>query len=218
MFPKAHAAAYVMMAWRIAYCKIFYPIEYYTSFFSIRAKAFSYELMCFGKAKVEMHIKQLYKIKGNKNTESNSNTENFNRDENVDSDRIYDEEESNKEDSSKEKSNLTAKDEDTLRDLLIVQEMYARGFEFAKMDIYKAKAQTFTITEDKKIMPSLASIEGLGEVVANQIEIAAKQGEFISKEDFMQRTGAGKAICELMDKFGLLGSIPQKNQISFFDK
>lgn len=218
MFPKAHAAAYVMMAWRIAYCKIFYPIEYYTSFFSIRAKAFSYELMCFGKAKVEMHIKQLYKIKGNKNTESNSNTENFNRDENVDSDRIYDEEESNKEDSSKEKGNLTAKDEDTLRDLLIVQEMYARGFEFAKMDIYKAKAQTFTITEDKKIMPSLASIEGLGEVVANQIEIAAKQGEFISKEDFMQRTGAGKAICELMDKFGLLGSIPQKNQISFFDK
>ena len=44
MFPKAHAAAYVMMAWRIAYCKIHYPLAYYGAFFSIRAKAFSYEL------------------------------------------------------------------------------------------------------------------------------------------------------------------------------
>ena len=37
MFPKAHAAAYVMMAWRIAYCKINYPLAYYAAYFSIRA-------------------------------------------------------------------------------------------------------------------------------------------------------------------------------------
>ena len=48
MFPKAHAAAYVMMAYRIAYCKIFYPLAYYAAYFSIRASAFSYELMCHG--------------------------------------------------------------------------------------------------------------------------------------------------------------------------
>ena len=53
MFPKAHAAAYVMMAWRIAYCKIFYPLAYYAAFFSIRAKAFSYELMCLGRDRLE---------------------------------------------------------------------------------------------------------------------------------------------------------------------
>ena len=46
MFPKAHAAAYVMMAWRIAYCKINYPLAYYAAFFSIRAKAFSYVRVC----------------------------------------------------------------------------------------------------------------------------------------------------------------------------
>ena len=43
MFPKAHAAAYVMMAWRIAWYKVYHPLDYYAAEFSIRAKAFSYE-------------------------------------------------------------------------------------------------------------------------------------------------------------------------------
>ncbi len=52
MFPKAHAVAYVMMAYRIAYYKIFYPLAYYAAFFSIRASSFDYELMCQGKDKL----------------------------------------------------------------------------------------------------------------------------------------------------------------------
>ena len=56
MFPKAHAAAYVMMAWRIAYCKVFYPLAYYAAYFSIRATTFSYELMCQGKEKLEGYM------------------------------------------------------------------------------------------------------------------------------------------------------------------
>ena len=56
MFPKAHAAAYVMMAFRIAYCKVYYPLAYYAAYFSIRASAFSYELMCQGKEKLEFYM------------------------------------------------------------------------------------------------------------------------------------------------------------------
>ena len=48
MFPKAHAAAYVMMAWRIAWFKVFKPLAYYAAFFSIRATAFSYETDVYG--------------------------------------------------------------------------------------------------------------------------------------------------------------------------
>ena len=59
MFPKAHAAAYVMMAWRIGYCKIFYPLEYYTAYFTIRATGFSYEIMCGGRAKLEYFLAEL---------------------------------------------------------------------------------------------------------------------------------------------------------------
>ena len=59
MFPKAHAAAYVMMALRIAYCKIFYPLAYYCAYFSIRAKkSFSYRLSCRGPEELVRNIEQ----------------------------------------------------------------------------------------------------------------------------------------------------------------
>ena len=56
MFPKAHAAAYVMMAWRVAYCKVFYPLAYYCAYFSIRANAFDYEKMAMGQDKLKYFI------------------------------------------------------------------------------------------------------------------------------------------------------------------
>ena len=65
MFPKAHAAAYVMMAYRIAYCKINYPLAYYAAYFGIRASAFSYELMGQGKEKLLYHMKEYKKCTGN---------------------------------------------------------------------------------------------------------------------------------------------------------
>lgn len=61
MFPKAHAAAYVMMAYRIAWFKVFQPLAYYGAYFSIRATAFSYELMCMGKEKLEFYMAEIRK-------------------------------------------------------------------------------------------------------------------------------------------------------------
>lgn len=48
LFPKGHATAYVLMALRVAYYKVFYKEAYYAAFFSIRATGFDYELMCQG--------------------------------------------------------------------------------------------------------------------------------------------------------------------------
>ncbi|MGL5057168.1 MAG: DUF655 domain-containing protein, partial [Fusobacteriaceae bacterium] len=45
MFPKGHAVAYVMMAMRIAYFKVHYPLEFYAAYFSRKCDAFDYELM-----------------------------------------------------------------------------------------------------------------------------------------------------------------------------
>lgn len=65
MFPKAHAVAYVMMAFRIAYCKVHYPIAYYCAYFTIRALgAFDAGIMCHGKEKV---LEAMRNIKNNPN-------------------------------------------------------------------------------------------------------------------------------------------------------
>ena len=176
MFPKAHAAAYVMMAYRIAYCKVNYPLAYYAAYFSIRASAFSYELMCQGKEKLEFYLRD-YK---------------------------------NRSDS------LSKKDQDTLKDMRIVQEMYARGYEFLPLDIYRAKATKFQII-DGKLMPPFSSIEGMGDKAAEAVEMAAEDGPYLSRDDFRQRTKVSKTVIDFMADLGMFGDLPETNQLSLFD-
>ena len=176
MFPKAHAAAYVMMAWRIAYCKVFYPLAYYAAYFSIRATGFSYELMCQGKDRLENYMK----------------------------------------DYKKRKDTLSNKEQDVFKDMRIVQEMYARGFDFMPLDIYRAHPNRFQII-DGKLMPAINSIDGLGDNAAIYISEAAKDGPFLSKDDFRERTHVSRTAVDLMSDLGLLGSLPESNQLSLFD-
>ena len=103
-----------------------------------------------------------------------------------------------------------------LMDEKIVQEMYARGFSFIPIDIYKSKAQMFQIV-DGKLLPSLSTIEGLGDKAAEAVVEAAKEGKFLSKDDFRQRTKVSKSVIDLMDDLNLLGDLPESNQLSLFD-
>ena len=178
MFPKAHAAAYVMMAYRIAYCKINYPLAYYAAYFGIRASAFSYELMGQGKEKLLYHMKE-YKRRA-------------------------------------ELNQLSKKDQDTLKDMKNVLAMYARGFDFLPIDIYKSKASKFQIVGDK-LLPPFNTIDGMGDKAAEAMEIAAKDGPYLSKDDFRQRTKVSKTLVDLMADMGLLGDLPETNQLSLFD-
>ena len=176
MFPKAHAAAYVMMAWRIAYFKVNYPLAYYASYFSIRASGFSYEIMCQGQEHLESVLEE-YKRRSD---------------------------------------GLSKKEQDTFKDMRICQEMYARGFEFIPIDIFRAEARVFQLIDDK-IMPSFNSIDGLGEKAAEAIVEAAKDGPFLSKDDFRIRTKASKTVIDLMAELRILRDLPETNQLSLFD-
>ena len=176
MFPKAHAAAYVMMAYRIAYCKINYPLAYYGAYFGIRADAFSYEIMCQGKEKLQYYI----------------------------------------DDYNRRSATLSKKEQDTMKDMKIVQEMYARGFEFEPLDIYKAQATKFLIVNGK-LMPPLSSIDGMGEKAAEAVAEASKDGTYLSLDDFRQRTKASKTVIDTMVDLGILADLPASNQLSLFD-
>ncbi len=59
MFPKAHAAAYVTNAFRIAWFKVHEPLAYYTAFFSIRADGFDYDIMCHGKERLVNKMREI---------------------------------------------------------------------------------------------------------------------------------------------------------------
>jgi len=67
MFPKAHAAAYVMMAFRIAWFKVNYPTEFYIAYYTVRADLFDATIMAQGKEKVQAELRKL-SMKGNSMT------------------------------------------------------------------------------------------------------------------------------------------------------
>ncbi|MBR5506973.1 MAG: PolC-type DNA polymerase III [Clostridia bacterium] len=72
MFPKAHAVAYVTMAYRIAYCKVHYPKAFYATYFSVRADDFDYTLMGGGKAAL-LENKRAIEAKGNEMSDKEKN-------------------------------------------------------------------------------------------------------------------------------------------------
>jgi len=182
MFPKAHAAAYVMMALRVAYFKVYYPLAYYCAFFSIRSKAFSYSKCCMGKQVLLENIEE-YKKKEKDGT-------------------------------------LSDVESNELHDMHIVQEMYARGFEFMPIDLLQVDARYFKII-DGRIMPAMTAIDGIGSKAADQmitnIKGNASQGPFLSKDDFMLRSGASRSVADRFIELGILSDMPESNQLSLFD-
>ena len=178
MFPKAHAAAYVMMALRVAYFKVHHPIYYYCAYFSIRAKAFDIKTMGAGLYAIKRKMQEIAEKRKNN-----------------------------------EASNVEI---DLYTTLEIVNEMWERGFKFGKLDLYRSDATEFIIDGDTLIPPFVA-MDGLGENVAKQLVRARQEGEFLSKTELRKRGGLSSTLVEKMDEMGILGNMPEDNQLSLFD-
>lgn len=175
MFPKAHAAAYVLMAIRIAYFKVHHPILFYAAYFTVRANDFDLDSMIKGSSAIRQKIDGIT-AKGN-------------------------------DASPKEKSLLTV--------LEVALEMCERGFSFQKVDLYRSSATEF-IVEGDTLIPPFNAVDGLGTNAAINIVEARKDGEFLSKEDFHERSKVPKTVLEYLDQHGCLEGMAEKNQLSLF--
>lgn len=176
MFPKAHAAAYVTMSFRIAYFKVHYPEAFYATYFTTKAADFDADLITKGEAVVRSRVVELEQ-KGNTAT-------------------------------AKEKNQLTV--------LEVAIEMFARGFAFERVDLYKSHSDKFLLGESG-IIPPLKALEGVGENAARKLVEERELSPFISVQDLVQRGKATRPVIDALQNHGCLDSLPQDNQISLFN-
>ena len=178
MFPKAHAVAYVMMAFRIAWFKVHRPLAFYSAYFSIRAKGFDASCMIKGD-----------KVCLDKMTELRS---------------------------KERDKTISAAEKDMMTTLEVCHEFYRRGFTFEPMDVYKSDATRFLVTETG-LIPPFTSMPGIGEQAALSIVEERKNGKFLSAEELIVRCPkASKAVVELLEQIGALGSMPKTTQMTLF--
>ena len=175
MFPKAHAAAYVISAIRLGWYKVYYPKEFYAVLFTIRGEDFDAMAAMKGQGFVKTRIDVLA-AKG---------------------------------------LDRTAKEDGQLEMYQIVYEMLKRGVQLLPVDLYRSDATKYRI-EDGKIRLPFASLKGLGVSAAQPLAEAGKEGPYLSVDEITTRSGATKAVIEILREAGSLEGLPEHSQMSLF--
>ena len=204
LFPKAHAVAYVMMAFRIAWFKVHKPLAFYSAYFYRRSQkgGFDEGMMCHG---IELVKKKLQEIK-------------------------EDEDSSAKDDDLfttlevcyefyLRRTDLTANQEDLLVTLEAVYEFNMRGFEFAPIDLYESDATKFMLADEKRLRPPFVAISGLGESAAIDLARIKESGKrYISVEELSRDCPkVSQTHLEQLKALGALGDMPESSQINLFE-
>ncbi len=177
MFPKAHAAAYVMSAIRLGWYKVHKPLEFYAAYLSVAPGGFDAGIVSKGITGVKNAMREI-------------------------------------EEKVKDKT-ATAKDNELYGTLQLVEESIARGVEYLPIDLYRSDATSF-IPENGKIRMPFNTLQGLGSSAAVKIIEARSGGEFMSKVDFMERSGLSKAVMQTLEDAGVFKGMTQTNQLSLF--
>ena len=176
MFPKAHAAAYVISAFRIAWYKVHMPVYFYASWYSTKATDFDIDAMIGGYDAIRDVLSDI-ESKG------------------------YD---------------VTNKENGAKECLKVALEMAARGIRIKPYNLYECKAMVFGVENDTTIIPPFNAIDGLGDVVANNIELEAKKAPFISIEDFQKRCKVSTTLIDKMRSMGIFEGMSETSQLSLF--
>ena len=176
MFPKAHAAAYVISAFRIAWYKVHMPVYFYASWLTSKATDVDVETMIKGYDAIKSKIEDI-QLKG------------------------YE---------------ATNKEQGILESLKVCLEATARGIKFVPIELDKSNATVWNVKDETSIYPPFASIDGLGDTVANNIVNERQKQNFLSIEDLQNRCKISATLIDKMKSMKILDGMDESSQLSLF--
>ena len=187
LFPRAHATAYVMMAVRVCYFKLYYPLDFYAVFFSVRSDDWDIETMVAGE---EAIIAKLEEYNTRKANDRNAAPE----------DKIK------PKDTNINKTLTIA--------LEMVERGYKfEHIDLYKSDA----TMFLVDKENNALIPPFSIVDGLGEAAARSVVEARKEKSFLSKEDLLKRTKLSSTNVKDLERLGALNGLGDTNQMSIFD-
>ncbi len=175
LFPKAHAVAYVSMAFRVAFFKVHHPLAFYSTYFTVKGGEFDVNLIMSGPEKIRMWLKD---------PESYASM-------------------------SKQKLNASR----IINEIGL--EMLLRGFEFLPVNIKKSSINTFKI-EDSKLRIPFNRVSGLGDRVAKSIVAEREKSDFVSIDDFNNRTLVSNSTIDILREMEAFDGLQEHAQYSLF--
>ncbi|AGM24910.1 PolC-type DNA polymerase III [Spiroplasma chrysopicola] len=187
MFPKAHATAYVLMAWRVAWFKINYPTEYYATYFSTRTDVFDIKTILKGPETIKQVVQDI---------QQRMDIKDFNF--------------QNK--PSQKEKDLIPVYEVALEMYGRGIKMLNISLEDSDNKNFKIVKDE---NNNKMILPPFSAIDGLGEAVGESIIRARLEKPFISISDLQKRTNITKAHMQSFEDLGTLNHLSLDDQISF---
>jgi DNA polymerase-3 subunit alpha (Gram-positive type) len=191
LFPRAHATAYVMGAVRVAWFKIYKPLEFYATYFTVRCDKFDVEVMTWPLEKIVEEIHRLQDASKNLGA--------------MFKDRFG------------ESRKYTDKDDEVLKTLIAAAEMVDRGYHIKNIDLMRSLGSDWVVdAQNNAIIPPFSVISGLGAAAADTVVTARKDGPFISIEDLRDRTKLSQTDIETLRKLGVLDKMGETNQMTLF--
>lgn len=192
LFPKAHATAYVIMALRIAWFKLYKPLYYYSGFFSKRVDAFDVMTLAGGYDAILTKVNELSRYGNTKVTNDDDN-----------------------QDFSTGEESGAKKNEKMLVGLQVALEMVARGYTFKNVHVNKSHATDFIIEGNSLRIPFVA-IDSFGASTAKQLVQNRGDVPFTSIKDATRRGHISTSLADKLYQLGAFDGLPKEDEVGLF--
>lgn len=192
MFPRAHAAAYVINSFRMAWYKVHHPQAFYAAYFTEATGDFDAEIILKGPGACFDVIRRL-KSHGD----------------------MMDDAGEDESEIVEHKAGSTDKDKRVMKVCEIAYEMYGRGYKFKPPKLGASHARRFRVEGDYLRLPYVA-LEGVGLAAATALYEAYRERPFFTVEDAIERAKINKTALAALNKYNVFDGLPETDQVSFF--